>query len=302
MDLRIQRLLAKQVYIGTSSWKYEGWKDLLYKEKYTSIKQFNDTCLHEYGHYYPTVGVDHTFYTWPTVPLFAKYMEQTPEYFRFGMKATEKLTIWQYPKHRRYGKEAGTKNDHFLDAGLFREKFLEPLRPYREKIGPIMLEFAQFFPGTISSGSEFTERLDKFFKGLKGETDFQFAVEIRNKNWLKTPYFQMLVDNGASHVFNSWTRMPQIVEQLAMTENISFPMLVSRVLLNPGTTYADAVEAFSPYDRIQAEQPEVRKAVALLILRAIRMGIPAYVFVNNRCEGSAPQTISGIINQLEKDV
>jgi len=108
----------------------------------------------------------------------------------------------------------------------------------------------------------------------------------------------MLVDNGAGHVFNSWTRMPDLEEQLALTSEFRFPNLVSRLLLKPGVKYEKAVEIFSPYDRIQDEHPDIRAAAADLIRRALEQGVPAFVFVNNRCEGCAPKTIEGILALL----
>jgi uncharacterized protein YecE (DUF72 family) len=296
---RIHALLKKGVYIGTSSWKYEGWKDLIYRRQYRNVKDFNENCLTEYAEHYSAVGVDHTFYTWPTERGFQKYVDQTPDWFRFGLKVTERITIWQYPKMSRYGKEAGTKNATFLDAKLFNEQFMAPLEPFKKRLGPVMLEFSHFYPGTLASGQEFTDRLDKFFEdaGIR-HSGVQFAVEIRNPNWLKNPYFDMLRRHGVAHVFNSWTRMPSLGDQLRVTDDYHMPCYVSRVLLRPGTKYEQAVEAFSPYDKVCDLQPGLRTDAASIVRRAIDLGVQAYVFVNNRAEGCAPKTIDGILEYL----
>ena len=299
MDEKIRRLREQNIYFGTSSWKYPGWRNLVYRRKYPSEKNFNDNCLEEYASAYPAVGVDHTFYNWPSEKGFDKYAAQTPEYFRFGLKTTERITIFDYPKIKRYGKEAGTTNADFLNADLFRDKFLAPLESNKSRIGPVMLEFSQFYPGTIASGGEFVERLDRFFTAVGHNTGFQFALEIRNRNWLQKPYFDLLLKHNVGHVYNSWTRMPTIGEQLTLSANYKLPFLVSRLLLQPGTKYADAVEAFSPYDQLKEESPTLRKETADLIRRAIASGTPAYVFVNNRCEGSAPKTIEAILANLD---
>ncbi|MBI4403344.1 MAG: DUF72 domain-containing protein [Deltaproteobacteria bacterium] len=296
MDARVRALLDKNIYLGTSSWKYPGWKGIVYRGDYPSEKQFNETCLKEYSEHYPTVGVDHTYYAWPGQAGIQKYMSLTPDFFRFGFKVTEKVTVLKYPKLPRYGKDAGTINEQFLDHGLFREKFLEPLSGCKQKLGPILFEFSQFHTGTIVSGTEFVQRLDSFFSALGVSNDYVFAVEIRNANWLKPAYFQMLAKHRIAHVHNSWTRMPSIAEQLEVSRDFDLPTAVSRILLSPGTQYQQAVEAFSPYSRVLSLQVQVRNDAALLIKRAIHMGVPAYVFVNNRCEGCAPQTIQGILN------
>lgn len=293
----IEELAQHQIRLGTSSWKYGGWQGLVYKNDYPSEKKFNEHCLEEYSRIFPTVGIDHTYYAWPTPTTFDKYFDQTPESFRFGLKVTERTTVYQYPKLKRYGKEAGTKNSHFLDVREFQENFLAPLEPFRGRLGPLMFEFSQFYPGMLASGSEFIERLDQFFSALPCK-DYDFAIEMRNRNWLKAPYFELLNKHGVSHVFNSWTRMPSIGEQLDAADQFRPRNFIARLLLEPGTKYEEAVEAFSPYDRIQRELPAIRQDAARLIRRAIDLGVPAYVFVNNRCEGCAPKTIEGILALL----
>ncbi len=291
-------LRKKRIYLGTSSWKYPGWKGLVYRREYKSEKSFNETCLEEYAETFPTVGVDHTYYTWPTERQFEKYVSQTPETFRFGLKATENTTVFKFPTHKRYGKKAGLVNAEFLDADAFAQRFLKPLERFAGRLAPIVLEFSQFYPGTISSGTEFVERTGKFFTQLKSHGEFRFAIELRNANWLKPPYFQMLEHHGVGHVFNSWTRMPSVLEQLELAKPYRLPFICGRLLLEPGVAYQEAVEAFAPYDRIHKTQDGVRKAAVMLISEAMNLGIEAYVYVNNRLEGCSPETLRAIVALL----
>jgi hypothetical protein len=123
-------------------------------------------------------------------------------------------------------------------------------------------------------------------------------VEIRNPEFLGPPYFAVLREHDVAHVFNAWTRMPSIGAQVELPGAFSAPFTVARVLLRPGRAYADAVEAFAPYDRIRDPNPELRSDVVELIRRALALRIPAYVLVNNRAEGSAPHTIAAIARLL----
>lgn len=298
MEERIERYQKQGVYFGTSSWKYPGWKGLVYTKGYKTEKEFNEKCLEEYAEHYPAVGVDHTFYAWPTPKGMQKYVDQTPPYFRFGLKVTERITILRYPKLPRYGKEAGNNNPEFLSPKAFVEQFLTPLEPFKDRLAPLMLEFAHFYPGMIESGTEFVRLLDQFFDEVS-QSGFRFAVEIRNSHWLKPAYFQMLQKHNVSHVFNSWTKMPTIEEQLELTKEVHFPSYIARVLLRQGVQYEKAVEAYSPYDKIQDPQPALRRGSAHLVRRALQLGVPAYVFVNNRAEGCAPKTIDGILEEIE---
>lgn len=295
----LRTLRTRGVYFGTSSWKYPGWQGWFYKNLYRSQKAFNENCLSEYAETFPAVGVDHTYYDWPKPKVFAHYAAQTPAHFRFGLKATERITVFRYPKLARYGKDAGTTNPDFLNPDAFAENFLKPLEEVRDRIGTIMLEFSQFHAGMLESGREFIQRLDTFFEKL-GTTGHAFSVEIRNRGWLQPEYFQTLAKHDVSHVFNSWTKMPSLQEQLELAKGHALSSIVSRVLLQPGTKYEDAVEAFSPYDRVMEEHSALRASIADLVQRAVELKLPAYIFVNNRAEGCAPKTIDAVLKLLRQ--
>jgi uncharacterized protein YecE (DUF72 family) len=211
------------------------------------------------------------------------------------VKVTEKITSYRYPDLPRYGKLAGSLNPHFLDPDAFQEHFLSPLKVTR-KIGVILFEFSQFYRDMISSGREFLKKFGAFLSTLN-TPDLPIAVEIRNHSWITSEYFRFLSEHNLGHVFNSWTRMPTIGEQLQCLDH-PLRFVAARVLLRPGRNYAQAVKSFQPYDDIRDEQPELRADAARLISRAIQLGVPAFIFVNNRAEGCAPKTIEGILERL----
>jgi uncharacterized protein YecE (DUF72 family) len=146
------------------------------------------------------------------------------------------------------------------------------------------------------SPERFAERLDEFFSALP--RDAMYAVEIRNEEFLTPMYFTVLREHGVAHVFNSWTRMPPIGHQLDLPGSVSGPFLVARALLRPGRTYDEAVDAFSPYDRILDPSPPLRRDLVRLIETAVHTRIPAYLLVNNRAEGSSPLTIAEVLRLL----
>jgi hypothetical protein len=67
-----------------------------------------------------------------------------------------------------------------------------------------------------------------------------------------------------------------------------------RALLRTGRPYEDAVARFSPYEKVQDENPATRAALRQVIRDAIDRRMPAYIFVNNRLEGNAPGTIESL--------
>jgi uncharacterized protein YecE (DUF72 family) len=142
----------------------------------------------------------------------------------------------------------------------------------------------------------FAARLDEFFGALPREG--RYAVEVRNEEFLTPMYFAVLREHGVAHVFNSWTRMPSIGEQLDLPGALSGPFIVARALLRPGRTYDEAVDAFAPYDRIQDPSPPLRADLLRLIELAVQARIPAYLLINNRAEGSSPLTIAEVLRML----
>ncbi len=156
--------------------------------------------------------------------------------------------------------------------------------------GPFMFEFQRVRGKAMFDG--FIRRLDDFFAALP--TDAPYAVELRNSEFLRPEYFAVLRSHRVAHVFNSWTAMPRLGEQLLMHESITAPFVVARALLRPGRRYAEAVDMFAPYDRVQEPNPELRADLAAIARTAHDLRLPAYLIVNNRAEGSAPETIRAV--------
>jgi hypothetical protein len=123
---------------------------------------------------------------------------------------------------------------------------------------------------------------------------------VRNEEFLIPMYFAVLREHGVAHVFNSWTRMPSIGDQLDLPGSVTGTFLVARALLRPGRTYDEAVDAFAPYDRILDPSPPLRQDLLRLIETAVHTRIPAYLLVNNRAEGSAPLTVAEVLRMLAR--
>ncbi len=289
--------LAKQagIYVGTSSWKYEGWQGLVYNDHYPSKKAFQRSCLAEYARHYSAVGVDATFYRFPGDRLIAELLAQVPPHFRFGLKVTEEITVQTYPTHPRYGNRKGQVNPNFLNGDLFAGEFLDVVSRLGENLGPMIFQFGTLRKALVEDG-DFLEQLDVFLAGLPG--GYRYAVEIRNRQLFHQGYFDVLKRHGVAHVHSSWSWMPPLADQLAPEGSFTAPYFVMRLLTAPQQAYQDAVAAFAPYEQLQCPLPDTRKALANHLNRAVQMNFPGYVFVNNRLEGSAPLTIEQVLEAV----
>jgi uncharacterized protein YecE (DUF72 family) len=301
LRLRLSTLADQNIYIGTSSWKYEGWIGQIYSyDRYLtrgrfSQKRFQAECLSEYAATFPIVCGDFSFYQFPSEEFWKRLFASAPASLRFALKVPEEVTVKLFPTHPRYGARAGEQNSAFLDALLFRNAFLDLLEPYRERIAVLIFEFGAFPRHSYQDFSGFLKELDPFLALLP--RDFRFAVEVRNQDLLVPEYFACLRRHGVAHVFNAWTRMPDLADQMQLPDVYTADFTVARALLRKGRPYEDAVAKFSPYKQVQEANPEVRQALRGLISKARERHEPSYIFVNNRLEGNAPQTIESVVEE-----
>jgi uncharacterized protein YecE (DUF72 family) len=303
MKQRLADLAVQGVFVGTSSWKYPGWCGTLYdparyewRGKFAESR-FNKHCLNEYAEVFKTVCVDAAYYTFPSQQYLEGMANQVPEDFLFGFKVTDAITIKKFPNLNRFGALAGKPNENFLNAKLFTKAFLQPCESIRASVGLLMFEFSRFWETDYEHGRDFVADLDEFLGQLP--TGWPYAVEMRNRNWLRPQYFDCLARHRVAHVFNSWEAMPPVNDQLALAGSRTNPDLVAaRFLLKPGRKYEEAVKMFEPYDRLKEENPQARAAAKALIAegKAAAPKRRTFVYVNNRLEGHSLTTIAAIVD------
>lgn len=71
----------KEIYIGTSGWSYEHWKEMFYPE---GLKPAG--WLHYYSDFFSTVEINTTFYHTPKQKTVENWYSAVPENFFFSIK------------------------------------------------------------------------------------------------------------------------------------------------------------------------------------------------------------------------
>ena len=266
----------------------------LWRNKF-AVSRFEKNCLSEYAEVFKTVCVDAAYYTFPSVKYLEGLAGQVPSDFQFAFKVTDQITLKKYPNLPRFGVRAGTANEHFLNAEVFERGFLNPCESIRRHVGLLMFEFSRFYPADFEHGRDFVAALDAFLEKLP--QGWPYGIEMRNNLWLKPEYFECLARHHVTHVFNSWTAMPPVSEQMTLPESRTNPELVAaRFLLKPGRKYEEAVKSFQPYDKTKEANQEARGAGAALIQEGkSKAKRKTFIFVNNRLEGNALQTIRAML-------
>jgi uncharacterized protein YecE (DUF72 family) len=286
--------LSPLLQMGTMSWSFPGWAGSVYGEG-VQERLLAGQGLAAYAQHplLRAVEIDRTFYEPLPAQAFAGFASQVPERFRFLVKAHQACTIDRYPAHARYGSQRGEDNPLFLDAAYANEAVVAPLAGLGSKLTALIFQFP---PQLGVSPDAFPHRLHRFLSALpKGPT---YAVELRVGELLSPAYGAALADVGALHVHNVWTAMPSVLDQARTLPAATRRPLIVRWLMRPGDVYAAALDRYAPFNRVVDEDASSRSAIAQLVKKALEHAVPAFVTVNNKAEGCAPESIVRLAREL----
>jgi len=285
---QLRDALADRIRLGAMTWSYRGWVGSVY------ARDASEQALARYGltayAQHPLLSlaeIDRTYYEPLSADVFQQYADQVPEHFQFLVKAHELCTIQRFPRHARYGQQRGLVNELFLDVDYAIKRVIEPALAGLG--GRLLTVLWQFSPQDASDPRGFAERLGEFL--LRLPKTCRYAVELRNPELLTREYGAALHASGATHCHNAWTAMPSVLEQARATPVSARHPLLIRWLLRPGERFEQARTRYLPFDRIVAEDLQTRHDVVTLVTKAHAHGVPAYVLVDNKAEGSAPESI-----------
>jgi uncharacterized protein YecE (DUF72 family) len=292
--------LPPHVRFGTSTWTFPEWRSLVYVETDVRGADFARSSLEEYARHplFRTVGLDRTFYAPIGATELRAYAAQLPAGFRMVSKVWSDLTTPVFPRHARYGKRAGQPSEHFLDAKVFTDTVLAPFEEaFAAHEGPFVLEIPRA-PMRVDPDA-FAGALAAFLENVPPSHDY--AIELREPKLLGAKYLETLARFGATHVFNLWTHMPTIGEQLAIPGTLrEGTRVVVRLMVPRGKKYEALKKAWAPFDRIREIDERMRADVTTLVERAGAMGCEVYVIANNKAEGCAPLTVRALAERIAR--
>jgi uncharacterized protein YecE (DUF72 family) len=184
--------MAGEIRLGTSSFTADGWNGAFYPRGMKSADY-----LRYYSSRFDTVEVDSTFYRCPTIEAVNNWALKTPPGFIFSLKIPRTIT------HEKVLIDCDKEFEEFIDAAqVLGEK----------KLGPMVFQFPFFNDSVFSSPVQFVSRLQAFFKKLPRIDGYRFAVEIRNKYWLKPRLLDLLRENNVALVLQDQSWMPRAYE------------------------------------------------------------------------------------------
>lgn len=153
-----------QLYVGTSGWAYPSWKPAFYPEKLAQTK-----FLTHYSGQLNTVEVNLTFRQLLKETTAQKWITQTPEHFRFGIKAHQVIT------HIKRLKQTEEFVSRFLSS-------IEPLARVG-KLGPVLFQLPPNMKADPNLLEEFIATIPKVIPT---------AFEFRHESWFADDIFSVL--------------------------------------------------------------------------------------------------------------
>lgn len=307
------RDLHPGVFMGTASDRYAGWLGQIYSpEKYQGrihrrVKQLGQSSfveevlpvesLEEYFLHFGVLEVDFTFYgplvdqkgkPTPNYRLLEMYKRHMRSEDRLILKAPQAITARRLRNGGRF-----ELNPHYLDWKLFSLGFYEPAtRLLGNALVGILLEQEYQPKGERVSVDQMAADLERFFSRVP--RDHRYHLELRTAQYLAEPVFQVMDAHNVGQVLSHWTWLPSLVRQ--MEESGGRFLKAGRVwvirLMTPlGMRYEEAYAKAYPFDRIVDGmlQPRMIEETARVMRAITQAGGCAYVIVNNRSGGNAPQ-------------
>jgi uncharacterized protein YecE (DUF72 family) len=154
--------------IGTSGFQYPEWRGTFYPEKFPTAKM-----LPYYAERFSTSEINYTFYRIPNSKTIEGWDQATPEHFKFGLKAPQKVT--HIAKLR--------------DCSELLDVFQRVVSGLGAKLGPVLFQLP---PSFKKEGGLLKDFLGSLPTGIRA------AFEFRHKSWFDDEVFSSLEKHNAA--------------------------------------------------------------------------------------------------------
>jgi uncharacterized protein YecE (DUF72 family) len=268
--------LAALVRFGTSSFSSADWVGPFYPP---GAKAGDFLSL--YAREMDTVEVDATYYAIPNARLVDSWVAKTPPGFLLSAK---------FPRSIVHGGESEAPDARRVlapDATYeARDRFLEVMRRLGDRLGVLLMQFPYFNRGAFPSAGPFVERLDRFLADLPRD-GLTYAVEVRNKAWVKPDLVDVLRRHRASLTLVDQAWMPHGDEMEGRVDLVPAEPAYVRLLGD-----RKEIEAITKrWSEEVIDRGERLARWASLLGRLARRGVRSLVYVNNHYAGHAPTTV-----------
>lgn len=252
------------IHLGTSGFTAAGWEGSFYPRATRRVDY-----LAVYAGQFDTVEVDSTFYACPSPRTVNGWDLKTPQGFIFSVKVPQVIT------HEKV----------LVDCDTDFNKFVNTMAILKEKLGPMVLQFPHFSRGDFRTQGDFMDRLIPFLKKLPQE--YNFAVEIRNKEWLDAQLAAVLRDFRVALVLQDKSWMPDPRELSQKFDPITADWTYIR-WLGDRMAMENITQTWS---KTVVDRSAQLSWWTDYCFQTTKRGVSVYGYANNHYGGHAPATI-----------
>ena len=174
---------AARLFVGTSGWNYEGWREVFYPDDLAQRK-----WLSYYAERFNTAEVNYPFYHLPRTSTYENWRAATPPGFVFALKASRLIT---HIKRLR-------------GVAAQWEEFVTRAQALGDKLGPVLLQF----PPSFRQTAENLQLMEDLLGSCVGRPAFRIAAEFRHESCFGDKMLALLRRHDAALVISHSARYP----------------------------------------------------------------------------------------------
>lgn len=289
-----------RLHLGTSSWHFPGWQGLVWGRAY-SAQQLSRSGLSAYARHplMRTVSLDRAFYRPLDASTYRQLAAQTPEDFRFVVKAPALISDAAV---REFGSGKGRQaNPGFLDPQALLVHGIQPaVEGLGTRLGAIVLQLSPLPARWLADVDGLHTRLGALWRVAVPALPpgASLALEVRDASLLTPELAASLKAHGVRYCLGLHDRLPTAEEQLPLLRATWPGDLVCRWNLQRGQRYAQARDDWAPFDRLQSPEVATRQTLVKVLRGTLDAGHRVLLTINNKAEGSAPLSVLSLAQAL----
>lgn len=264
--------------VGACAWSHESWPGRFYPVGLPASR-----WLAYYARYCNAVEVDSSFYRVPTLPAVQRWINATPEGFRFALKAPRSVT-----------------HEAFLSLdGTTARTDWEGLMAAAEALGPRLASvLVQLGP---DSTAFLADRLDRLLAAAP--PGMPLAVEFRHPSWNTAEASALLAARGAVRAWGDHYLDPRrgIAEEAPHARDATGPFRYIRLLGDVSTKYKKGGGRHFEYGQLLFDREADKRRWVERLRPEVGDGTPVQIYINNHYEGFSILTAQWLARNLAAD-
>ena len=176
------------IRVGIGGWTYEPWRETFYPD---DVSQKNE--LHFASRQVTAIEINGTYYSGQKPETFAKWRDDTPDGFKFSVKAS------RYATNRKVLAEAGESVERFVNGGVTE---------LGDKLGPVLWQFAatkKFDPDDFGA---FLDLLPDRVAGVP----MRHVMDVRHASFMTPEYLALARKHKVATVFTDSDEFPSFAD------------------------------------------------------------------------------------------